>query len=347
MSGFGPPPGAPAEVRRPGRAGYLAPGRELMDPAARRRYAVSVSARPGIISLAPFGVSDVIDGSIKHVRRNPGPIVGAAALTVAAAMLPAMVLSAIIFAGSWRRTSGLAIVANDFFLSTAVSTAGVAIAILTLGGVLAPAVLDAALGQRISSDGLWRRVRPRLLPLIGSQLLVGVVIAVPIVISVVLVVLAANGGSDAVAVLSAIFLLPAASVVSLWLLGRTVLSAPALMLEQLSPIGALRRAWHLTRGRFWRVLGSQISVGLLAFVIFWFIQLPLYLVLRLFVDMLDLGSRLTESTASLTFTLATLGAGSIVTPVVASATVLLHVDTRMRAEGFDLHLRRLAAGATP
>jgi len=316
-----------------------------MDPAARRRYAVSVSSRPGIVPLAPIGAGDIIDGAIKHVRRNPGPVLGAGAIAVAAAVLPAVVLSSLVFAGSWRRSTGVTTVLNDVALSAGVSGLGIGLGLLTLGGILGPAVLDAVLGHRITSDDLWQRVRRRLVPLVAGQALVGIIVIAPVAIALAIVVAMAQGTGVAAA-FAAIILFPIAGVLSCWASGRLLFTAPAQTIEGMGILTALRRAWTLTRGRFWRVFGTQVSIGFLAVVVFWFVQITLFLVGRLLLAMLELDPRASESALSLLFTLAMLGAGALVVPVVASASVLLYVDARIRAEGFDLDLRRQAAGAT-
>ncbi len=328
------------------RASYLAPGRSVMDAGARRRYAVSVSARPGIVPLAPIGAGDIIDGAIKHVRRNPGPVLGAGAIAVAAAVLPAVLLSSLVFAGSWRRSTGVSAVLNDVALSAGVAGLGIGLGLLALGGILGPAVLEAVLGHRITSDDLWQRVRRRLVPLVAGQALVGIIVIAPVASALAIVVAMAQGTGVA-AVFAAIVLFPLAGAISCWAAGRLLFTAPAQIIEETGIVASMRRAWALTRGRFWRVFATQVSIGLLAFVVFWFVQITLLLVGRLLLSMLELDPRSSESATSLLFTLAMLGAGALVAPVMASSSVLLYVDSRIRAEGFDLDLRRQAAGASP
>ena len=345
MSGFGPPPGPPEQAPR-ARASYLAPGRSAMDASARRRYAVSVSARPGIVPLSPIGAGDIIDGAIKHVRRNPGPVLGAGAIAVAAAVIPAILVSSLVFAGTWRRSTGVSTVVNDVALSAGVAGLGIGLSLLALGGILGPAVLDAVLGHRVTSDELWSRVRRRVVPLVAGQVLVGLIVVAPIAL-VLAVVVAMAQNTGVAAAFAAILLFPVGGVLSCWASGRMLFTAPAQVLEGVSIVGGLRRAWALTRGRFWRVFATQVSIGLLAFIVFWFVEITLYFVGRLLLAMLELDPRSAESATSLLFTLAMLGAGALVAPVVASSSVLLYIDARIRAEGFDLDLRRQAAGATP
>lgn len=326
------------------RASYLAPGRSVMDAAARRRYAVSVSARPGIVPLAPIGAGDIIDGAIKHVRRNPGPVLGAGAIAVASAVLPAVLLSSLVFAGSWRRSTGVSAVLNDVALSAGVAGLGIGLGLLALGGILGPAVLAAVLGHRVTSDEVWGRVRHRLAPLVAGQILVGLVIVAPLAVALTIVVVMAQGTGVA-AVFAAFVLFPLAGALSCWASGRLLFTAPAQIIEEIGIVASMRRAWALTRGRFWRVFATQVSIGLLAFIVFWFVQITLLLVGRVLLSMLELDPRSSESATSLLFTLAMLGAGALVAPVLASSSVLLYVDARIRAEGFDLDLRRQASGS--
>ena len=65
---------------RVGRGGGAQPrGHDL-------RHAVSYT------HLAPSRLGDLLDGSVKHIRRNPGPVLGVSALANAFSVLPVLVL---------------------------------------------------------------------------------------------------------------------------------------------------------------------------------------------------------------------------------------------------------------
>src|SRR5690349_1230782 len=86
-----PPPGhaypAPGQVSAPGHPAATAPGTApafafapgaapgVGYPAAPA-YAMPVLHKPGIVALRPLGLGDVMDGSIKAIRRNPGATLG-------------------------------------------------------------------------------------------------------------------------------------------------------------------------------------------------------------------------------------------------------------------------------
>jgi hypothetical protein len=107
-----------------------------------------------------------------------------------------------------------------------------------------------------------------------------------------------------------------------------VLVAPALVIERLGPIQAMRRSVRLVRPMFWRVL----LVSMLAGVIGYFVDNALKTapqVVAVFIG------------TNWAWPLLAVGEiiGSLVTlPFVAIVAILLYYDGRIRHEGFDLQL---------
>lgn len=340
MSAFGPPPG-PAVPERPRRPpSYLPPGglasRGLTSD---RRYAVTTSHRPGIIPLKPLGLGDVLDASTKHTRRNPGTVLGLAAVTNAVAMVPAVLLGIVVLTGSWYQRSGASAVVNAQSAGTLLLLAGTALATLALVGVLAPSVGEAILGRRLDFTDARRAVRPRLGPVLASALVVCAALTVPWALVVVGVALAARGSVPLIIAVSLV-LGGAATAVVAWLVPKLLLAPAAAVLERLGTRGALKRAWTLSRGRYLSIAGTTLLAGLLTTVLFFVLQLPLAIVGSLLVDLIGLPYPMRPGADQLVASLSTLGAAVLVTPFLATTVILQYVDARMRKEGLDLVLLR-------
>jgi hypothetical protein len=123
------------------------------------------------------------------------------------------------------------------------------------------------------------------------------------------------------------------------------LIAPAIVLEKQSGLG-IRRAWDLTRRRFWWVLGF-------AFILTLFGQLvvtgPTFLVT--FLSQLLVGSPFELGSPSSTFTLQTviqsliaLIFGLIYLPLQLIGMILVYFDLRVRTEGLDLIFKSVPGG---
>ncbi len=343
MSGFGPPPGPPEAPARGRRASYLPPG-GLGTPGAaayRHRYAVTRTARPGIIPLAPLRLGDILDASAKFVRRQPGPVLGAAAIVNALAALPVLALVSAAFAGSWMRASGVSTVLDSAVVAPLLGLVGTTYATLVLTALLSFAVAEAALGRRRRIEAMWAALRPRLWTVLGGLALVILVATIPWALLVGMLAIASAESVPVLLLLGTAFGL-LAIVLNVWLLPRLAFIGPAAVLEGCRLRTAFTRSWRLTSGRAWSVVGSTFVVLALAVLVFWVLQLPQWLAFNLAVDLFEPTPPIRDAAAPVTFALATLGASVIVTPFVAASNVLQYLDARMRKEGFDLALIRAA-----
>ncbi len=310
--------------------------------AYRGRYALTRSAKPGIIPLGPLQLGDLLDGSVKHVRRNAGPVLGASALVNAITALPVITVVTVALAGSWLRTTGVSSVIGSSAVSPLLGLAGTAYATLVLTGILSYAVAEAALGRRRPLETIWAGVRPRLWTILGSQALVLAAAVLPWALLVGMLALAARQSVPVLLLTGMGFGLLAVTA-NVVLLPRLLYAAPASVLEGLTLGRAFRRSWTLSRGRFWSLIGVLALVGALAVLVFWVTEFPQQLLYNLLVDMLELSPRVRDEAGSVTFALANLGSAIIVTPFLASNVVLHYLDARIRKEGFDLALIRAAA----
>lgn len=307
--------------------------------ASAGRYAVTASHRPGIIPLKPLGVGDVVDASTKHVRRNPGPVLGLSALVNAAAIVPAVLLGIGVLTGAWYQRSGASTVVNAQGAAALLQVAGTAFATFALTGVLAPTVAEAVLGRRIDFAEARRAVRPRLLPVLGAAVVGCAVLTVPWAVLVGGVALASLGSVPLVIVVT-LGLGAAAIGTVAWLLPKVLLAPAAAALERLGTRAAVRRAWGLSRGRYWSILGVTLLAGALSLLLFLVLQVPVSVLARLLVDLLGLPFSLRPGADQLATALATLTSAILVTPFLATTVILQYVDARMRKEGLDLVLLR-------
>jgi hypothetical protein len=109
-----------------------------------------------------------------------------------------------------------------------------------------------------------------------------------------------------------------------WLLVAWSVAYPALLVEDLRGVGALRRSFGLTQGAWWATLGRLATAYLLVIAIG---ALLSGVIIAPF-DEASLAALIAQAVASLLTSLFT-------TPFVAAVTTLVYFDLRARKEGFD------------
>ena len=117
----------------------------------------------------------------------------------------------------------------------------------------------------------------------------------------------------------------------LWWSLRYAVSIPALLLEKLGVLAALRRSVHLTKGRRWQMLVALFLCWVIAYVGVIVFQGPFFITMMISVR----SGHLPEWLA---YAWAMSGAvgGAITGPILLIALVLSYYDTRIRKEAFDL-----------
>ena len=283
--------------------------------------------QPGCVPLRPLGVSDILDGSFRVIRRNPRATLGVSAIiaVLQTAVLAVFQLALFSRLSSSAHVSGDGSVSLDVSqLATTGSSAFSAIVLTTvfeaiLTGMLTLVVTDDVLGRQTGLAEVWNRTRGRVPRLVGLSVLLAFLQLVG------LILLIAPG---------------------IWFWGIWAVAVPAFMVEDLSPRAALRRSRALVRGTFWRVWGIRALGVLLVGVISGIVAVPFTLVAAVLSGE-SLG-RVAESGGGLpvAYVLIT-SIGSILSitftaPVRAGIDALLYTDLRMRKEGLDLVLRERA-----
>ena len=321
-------PGLDGEVQRPDRAaapwsapdatgaGRAASPVEIHAPIARTVPPAHRPQQDGI-PLRPLGVGELLDGTFSTIRRNPRATVGLAAVLVTLQQvislavdlgtngLPTQI-------GIGDETASIQDLIGGFGGITGALVSAVIGAVLT--GMLVVVVSEDVLGRRVGAADVWRRIRPRLWPLLLAAAIAGVLPYVGLVF----------------------LLVPGLILWALW-----ALTTPALVLEGLGPFAALRRSAQLAWPaliRVWSVRTLSVLMGLLIQAL---IALPFGLIAVLIVVASDPEPGTAATVAVLAVeVLGGILAGMITEPFLAGVLALLYIDRRMRAEGLDFVLRR-------
>jgi len=140
----------------------------------------------------------------------------------------------------------------------------------------------------------------------------------------------------ALGAVAGVLTLPAA-IASIFLYIRLSLSLPALVVEEVGPVAALRRSWQLVRGRWWPIFGTLLLAGLVLSVVTGALAgIPTIFVL-------DTSFAVQTAVGTVTGILGLL----IAEPVNAVVVLLLYLDSRIRGEGLDLQLGDPQPGVDP
>jgi hypothetical protein len=358
--GYGQPPGYPTTPGRPAAPGYGQQGYGQQPGATPYGWGASPyqppAAQPGIIPLRPLSIWEIFDGAFRAIRHNPGTMFGLTAVVVAVATA----IGALI---QWYVAGFFAGAVNDLFTDSAglttadtqllgdsfgTSLAGVATIPLTalattvLTGLLILSVSRSVIGQRVSARDVVRGQGKRIVWVIGFSLLLGLVTAVGMAAIVGLVVLVgATSDSVGLTVLVGLLGVAAALVGGFWLTIRTLLAPAAIMLEGGGFWASVARAWRLTRGSFWRLLGLYLLVTILVGIISQIVVVPVSLISQLVLN----DPLMTSGPAIALTAVGTAIASTITTVFMAGVVALAYIDVRMRREGLDVELARAAEGA--
>ena len=286
------------------------------------------------LPLHPMTLSDVLDGSFKLLRANARTVLTITAVFV----VPLQVLSAYfqrdIFGG---QSIGDVIsdpsTADDAGGSTVASLLSLAATVLVLpfvAGAISKVVAASYLGDQLEPGPALRAVGHRWWSLTASWVVVHVLEGAIWIAAAIIGIALAVGGADGWE--------PFLPVIGLVLLGfpwavammtLCVAVAPAVVVEDLGALAAVRRSMRLLRPRFWGVLGIALVGGLLANILGQILGgIPQGFGLAIGGDdggwiLLAMGGVLTSL---------------ITTPLVAIISTLVYFDGRIRHEGFDLEV---------
>jgi hypothetical protein len=253
-------------------------------------------------------MSDLLDGGFMILKRAPATIIGLTAVFV----IPLQLLGGFLGRGVDGFSADEVLEESNTTFDFGPSLGSGASALLVqLGSMLALVVVAAAIarlvsawyvGHDLTTGDLLRSTGPLAWSLFASCVLVHLL--------------------EAIAILGLV--LPLA--VMTWFL----VTAPVIGVERLGPIQAMRRSARLVNRRFWPVLGAAL-LGYLVELLFVYAIGLLPLVASLFIG--------TEGIAWVIPAAVGVATQLITMPFVASVTVLIYLDLRVRTEGLDLELR--------
>ncbi|WP_327298284.1 DUF7847 domain-containing protein [Streptomyces sp. NBC_01197] len=325
-----------------------------------------------MIPLQPLQLSDILNGAISTVGSYWRQLLGVAAVVYGGGAAIIAGALAVLYASLSGRIHGIvhAPGASDVTWHQAgpvvLGFSGVLIGAVLLNMVCtamasatcATVLQEAVLGRPTSFGAVWRRAWSRVLPVIATVLLSGLIAIVPLLLvagataAVVVAAVSAQSGVLAlvVGVLGGLVLLPLGA----WLWVLFSLAPAAVVFERQGPIGALRRSAGLVRGAWWRVCGISLLALVIGSTAGSFIQLP-FTMLGMFHSLgLPLGTASDPSAAQLLSGLTSYLALSLVGQTLSQlvsvtfpqlVTGLLYVDQRIRREELGPVLIEAAAGS--
>jgi hypothetical protein len=318
----------------------------------------NVAPAPGGVPLRPLALGDILNGAVTIARRNPAATFGLAAIVMTIYGVASTVVESIyrtrLATDETTLRNGQSLTSQQ--VGHAVGALSGAVAVIVFVTVVLSLVLNAALtgmlsavvgrsvlGRTTSLGEAWRMGRVgTVLAATGLLFLLGVAVLVPVVIAVIVLALL---HLTPVAVLLGVLGGIGCVVFEFLLVIRLSLTLPAVVLERLSPVVAIKRSWQLSHGSFWRLFGILALTGIIVSVAGYVLAIPFAIV----GDIIGGGSAglfaaaATASVASLIIgAIGTILAATITRPISAGVNVLLYVDLRMRREGLDLTLRDAA-----
>ena len=263
--------------------------------------------------LRPLGIGEILDAGIKLFTRHWRTLV----LSVVGLILPVQILSALVTASVAPEQFDLTTSESgvdegeeaEFLVGQGVIALLSIVSVLLATAVCFKAVADAYLGV----EPEWRRslrfaVR-RLGGLFGVAIVGGVLVAL--------------------ATLALI-------VPGIWLFVMYSVAVPALLLERIGPIQALRRSFRLVRGRWWPTAGALVVGYLLISILGALVTAVIMVVPAVVAEDNTLAGAVGAVVGG------TVGS-VLTTPYSAAVVTLLYFDLRVRKEGLDLQL--IAEGA--
>jgi len=293
--------------------------------------------------LRPLGVGDVLDRTFTVYRAKPLVFIGLSAIWYLLLVLVFVVLAVAIFAGA------LAAFARQATTPSPEQIAGAAVGII---GFVLVAIVVAIIAISAQSASLVHAASRRYLAkdvAIGESFRAGLSASGRLFIAGVLVFLAIVGVWAVLLIVAAItnqglafFLAILAAIVATAYLGCSWLVAPVIVVvEKMGPIAALGRAWGLSGGNRWRILGIQVLLVILNLVLS-------LLIGALFGGLVAAGAQGGTpgqlGVTSIVQSIVNLASTIIWAPVEWIAFTVLYYDLRVRKEAFDL---QLAAEALP
>jgi len=344
-TGYRPAPGYPAAPVPQPPVGAWVPARGMLGAAHK----------PGAMPLRPLGLGDMYDAAFRIIRFNPKATVGSAVLVAASAMaIPVVVTAVLTFALDLSIDQGASSdTSTTLGWVGSLGSVGVGVALATIGTLLVTGMTShvtaaAAIGRRLTLGEAWAATRGKRWRLVGLALLLGLSLTLlfaAYVAAWALVVVTA-GDRTGLIVVWGLVTVPAFACLLVWFWVRVYyLPVPALMLEPVGIIGAVRRGFYLTRRQFWRTFGIALLTGLVVGIASEVLTVPIGIIGQL--AALVVGTRYAVLTLVVTQALSQVSSAAFATPFTSAVTSLQYLDQRMRKEAYDVELMQQAGVTGP
>lgn len=314
--------------------------------APQAAYARPQAAKPGIVPLRPLSMGEVLDGAFSAIRHNPRVMFG---LSFVVAAVTALISLPLLYYVAGDMLEWLEVFATYEDTTVEIFSGGQIAALIATGvlqfvstlvltGMLIGSVSRSVIGQKISVNQAWNMAKPRILSLIALSLTVAILVPLASILAFMpFAAIAGFGGSGEglVALGSMAFL-----TTFILLLVRTSLSTPTLILEERRPFAAVRRSISLTKGSFWRLVGTGIVALIIAAIVSGIITQPITLLASALVG--DPDNMLVPAIVA---SIAQILSSAVVTPFLAAVICLVYINLRIRREGLSVQLQQAAAEA--
>ena len=320
--------------------------------------------KPGIIPLRPLSIGDIYQGAFAAIKTNARTMFGFTAALLGVVLvisiatnyaiinlvLPNYLSSDSPYSAAFTSLSGS--------FSQLGGTLLQALATVLLSGLIVVAVSRSVLGRVASSKEVWERTKSKFLPLIGLNIITGIISGLMVIIGIVaFFVLLASVASTAetetelwqgmgIALVGIFILVVAGVVVSSYLSIKFSVASPAMVLENLGVFAAIGRSWSLTRKNFWRLLGINILTTIITSMvagIFGGIASALSVIFVVAGSSSPEDAITSINTAYILTMVMSSIAQLLILPFTSSVNALLYIDLRMRKEGLDVELRNAVA----
>ena len=320
--------------------------------------------KPGIIPLRPLSIGDIYQGAFAAIKTNARTMFGFTAALLGVVLVISIGINyAIINLVLPNYVSPNSPYATAFTsLSGSFSQLGGSLlqvlATVLLSGLIVVAVSRSVLGRVASSKEVWERTKSKFLPLIGLNIITGIISGLMVIIGIVaffvlLASVAATAKTETelwqgmgIALVGIFILIVAGVVVSSYLSIKFSVASPAMVLENLGVFAAIGRSWSLTRKNFWRLLGINILTTIITSMVagvFGGIASALSVIFVVAGSSSPEDAITSINTAYILTMVMSSIAQLLILPFTSSVNALLYIDLRMRKEGLDVELRNAVA----
>lgn len=335
--------------------------------------------RPGIIPLGPLSLGDIFSGLFAAVSANPKVVFGLPLLIMVPVAAFFTLLHGILMlipgineyflpVNPDRFNNPDLASGDDAALASAVSkvitsstssslliSIGSFIATVFVAGMLTIVISQLTIGRKATIKQAWVAFKPRLWALVGYTILYSLITSAVILIAVgvwaaAMFSVATFSGDDSGAATAVVLMLLfglamlfAAIIFTFYISTKLLFGSCIVVLEEASPVTALKRSWSLTRGVFWRVLGISLLAGLLVGVASSVVTGPLTVLESMSTDT----SLAVQAIISLVVEFITLLVSALLMPFSSGVSALLYLDARMRKENLAESLIAAASQNNP